>query len=215
MQNCIARVFDGVNLMCMCSGGKWAPHFGLQINTVTVRLEHIIFTTKLKNDPHRVRAVVVLSSQAWQTFTYCSAKCNSLCKEDLQWYIFHRWRQAVWSDNKQRGVRRREVIKTCSHIIIPTPSPSLRLFFSPSTVSLLLPFSFSDETAFSGCMTNENDGGADKKERRGKKWKVVLKWFATLVGFSLLTFQFKQTIRWLWDVLGLVIHGGESAAHRK
>lgn len=128
MQNCIARVFDGVNLMCMCSGGKWAPHFGLQIqNTVTLR--------HLKHYPHGVRAVVVLSSQAWQAFTYCSTKCNSLCKEDLQRYIFHRWRQAVWSDNKQRGVRRREVIKTCSHIIIPTPSPSLRLFFFPLQLS--------------------------------------------------------------------------------
>lgn len=39
---------------------------------------------------------------------------------------------AVWSDNKQRGVRRREVIKTCSHIIIPTLSPSLSFFLTVS-----------------------------------------------------------------------------------
>lgn len=85
MQNCIARAFM-VWTSCACAavipclfGRKLAPHFGLQINTVSLRLEHIIFTTELKKLPRSLlRAVVVLSRQAWQTFTYCSAKCNSL-----------------------------------------------------------------------------------------------------------------------------------------
>lgn len=48
-----------------------------------------------------------------------------------------------------------------------------------------------------------------KKRGGGGKWKVVLKCFATLVGFSFLTFQFKQTICWLGDVPSVVIEGGE------
>lgn len=200
-------------------GRKLAPHFGLQINTVSLRLEHIIFTSELKNHPHKVTkscSCALKSSRASLHLLFGKVQLSpSLCTKDFQWYISHRRRQAVWSDNKQKGVRRREVIKTCSHIIITTLSPFLHLsFFSLHCLSLSLSFSLSDERAFSDCMGNENDGEADKKKEE-KKWKVVLKWFATLVGFPLLTFQFKQTIRWLGDAPSLGIHGGESAAHGK
>ncbi len=33
---------------------NWLHILGLQINTGSLRLEHIIFTTKLKNPPHKV-----------------------------------------------------------------------------------------------------------------------------------------------------------------
>lgn len=139
-QDCIAKVFM-VWTSCACAavipclfGGKWAPHFWMQINTshFDCNISSLPPSLKIISVRSHVGAVVVLSSQAWQAFTYCAAKCNpllSLCEEDFQRYIFHRRWQAVWSDNKQRGVGRREVIKTCSHIIIPTPSPSLRIFF--------------------------------------------------------------------------------------
>ena len=135
------KAFHGLDLMCMCSSHPmliWRKMGSTFLNAdkyISFWLEHIIFTTKLKNHLYKVTCgscSCALKSQAWQAFTYCAAKCNpllSLCEEDFQRYIFHRLWQAVWSDNKQRGVRRREVIKTCSHIIIPTPSPSLRIFF--------------------------------------------------------------------------------------
>lgn len=52
--------FHDLDLMCCVaitpclSGRKLAPHFGLQIYTVSLRLEHIIFTTKSKNHPCKV-----------------------------------------------------------------------------------------------------------------------------------------------------------------
>lgn len=121
-------------------GRKLAPHFGLQINTVSLRLEHIIFTSKLKNHPRKVTrkscSCALKSSRASLHLLFGKVQLSpSLCQEYFQWYISHRRRQAVWSDNKQKGVRRREVIKTCSHIIIATPSPFLHLSFFSSSVS--------------------------------------------------------------------------------
>lgn len=153
----MARTSCGCVAVILCSfGRKLAPHFGLQINTAPLRLEHIILTSKLKNHPRKVtrksRSCALKASYPSLHPLFSKVQLSpSLCEEDFQWYILHRWQRAVWSDNKQRGVRRREVIKTCSHIIIPTPSPSLYppfFFFSLNRLSLSISFSLSDERAW-------------------------------------------------------------------
>lgn len=174
MQRCMARVYV-IWTSCACAAvvpclfaRKLAPHFGLQINTVSLRLEHIIFTTMLKNHPHKVTrkscSCALKASMASLHLLFVKVQLySSHCEEDSQWYSHQRRQQAVWSDNKQRGVRRREVIKTCSHIIIPTlspsPSPSSSLYLYFFFLSLSVSFSLSDERVFSGCLANENDGG--------------------------------------------------------
>lgn len=167
MHSCIARTFL-IRTSCAAVvpclfGRKLAPHFGLHINTVSLRLEHIIFTTMLKNHPHKVTckscSCALKASMANRLLFSNVQLCSSLCKEAFQWYSLHRWQQAVWSDNKQREVRWREVIKTCSHIIIVTASLSLYLFLFSRLSLRLLSFSLSYKRAFSRCMVNENDGG--------------------------------------------------------
>lgn len=139
------------------------------------------FASKLKNYPPkegwRGGLQVAFSCPA---SPFCRKSATLFVGRILQWWISYcRWQM----DNEQRGVGGRDVIKTSSHITIRLPLPPLRLFPSPPPLPLLLPsfFSFffffvfsSDETAFSGCMANENDGETDKKRKkegreRGKK----------------------------------------------
>lgn len=161
-------------------------------------------------------AVVVLSRQSMASLQLLFWKVqlsSFLCEEDFQLYGFHRCQHAVWLDNKQRGVRGREVIKTCSHIIIPMASPCLSFFSSKVS-----PFSSPSPSQMKGLSRAARWMKMMEKlikKKEGKRWKVVLKWFATLVVSPLLTFQFKQTIYWLWDTPSLGIHGGGRAARRK
>lgn len=94
--------FHNPALMCMYSRHpvliwkKLAPHFGLQINTVSLCLEHIIFTTKLKNRPYKVTrkscSCALKATMASLHLLFGKVQLSlSLCEENFQWYILHRW----------------------------------------------------------------------------------------------------------------------------
>lgn len=170
----------------------------------------------------------MFSSQARQGFTYRWTKCTSLCWRDLQRFVFWpRTAAALFGrDNEQRGARRRDVVKISAHQTIWLPLPSilpLHLSHFHSSYSSFFVFVFLclgknalpgaawQMKTLEGCIEGKREKRKPERKKGGGggKWKVVLKCFAALVGFSLLTFQFKQTICWLGDVPSAVIHGGE------
>lgn len=174
----------------------------------------IVFILKTSKGGQSYCRLHVFLSQARRCSTNRWAKCASLCLQDVQRFVLWPW-MAMARNNEQSRAGRGDV-KIFTHQTIWLPLLSLLPHSHFSSFSFFV-FFFSRwgknvllGAAWQMKMRKREKWRPERKKRGGGgKWKVVLKCFATLVGFSFLTFQFKQTICWLGDVPSVVIEGGE------
>lgn len=106
----------------LSTGGKTTTTFGLDLYL---------------EDEQKI--TTMFSSQARRGFTYRWTKCTSLCRWDLQRFLFWpRTAAALFGrNNEQSGARRRDVVKISAHQTIWLPLLSILSHFHSSSSSFV------------------------------------------------------------------------------